>query len=186
MKNVLFISQLVERVSIKHKKGYVYVRVKGHPYAHNNILLEHRHVVEQSIGRYLLPSEQVHHRNGDKADNRLENLELCQNDEDHKKYHVSFVDKELFADIYVKNSILETSRILRIGTRRVKRLANELGLKPKIDFEYLKSRNKKICSMYLDGHSLRDISKKENLSHVMVWNILIENNIKLRNNSPIN
>lgn len=39
-------------------------------------IFEHIIVMEESLGRKLLPGENVHHRNGVRDDNRLENLEL--------------------------------------------------------------------------------------------------------------
>jgi hypothetical protein len=42
----------------------------------DNQSLEHRYVMAQVLNRPLWPDESVHHRNGDRLDNRPENLEL--------------------------------------------------------------------------------------------------------------
>lgn len=68
------------------KDGYVWVYSPMHPKAHWCAYLEHRLVMEASIGRYLERYEHVHHKNGDRADNRLDNLELL-TATDHAKEH---------------------------------------------------------------------------------------------------
>lgn len=55
-----------------NKDGYL---AHGKNRAGNTTLI-HRKVVEQHLGRKLLPTELVHHKNGDKLDNRIENLEV--------------------------------------------------------------------------------------------------------------
>lgn len=60
-------------------KGYVYVYVRDHPKCKNRsskYIAEHVLVMEEHLGRYLEKGETVHHKNGVRNDNRLENLEL--------------------------------------------------------------------------------------------------------------
>ncbi len=67
--------------------GYVRVYVPMHPKANWwGYYYEHRVIAEQMIGRQLFDNEIVHHKNGKRWDNRIENLEVMTR-EDHGKLH---------------------------------------------------------------------------------------------------
>lgn len=61
-----------------HYEGYKYITKKGHPNQHTKRggIYEHTFVMSEFLGRPLLKHEQVHHKNGVRDDNRIENLEL--------------------------------------------------------------------------------------------------------------
>lgn len=80
--------QYVQRLS---KDGYLRMYAGKHPYANGRKEIHvHVMVMEMHIGRPLSPGECVHHKNGIKTDNSLENLELMQHAE-----HSTLHNKEL-------------------------------------------------------------------------------------------
>lgn len=71
-----------------NKKGHVLILRKGHPLADKNgYVLEHRYVMCEYLGRILRSDEIVHHKNGKKTDNRIENLEIMTNAEHTILHH---------------------------------------------------------------------------------------------------
>lgn len=79
-----------------HASGHIKVRLDGYralyypDYPHSNnegYVMEHVYIMEQHIGRLLHDNECVHHKNFDRADNRIENLQLMTKQE-HMSYHM--------------------------------------------------------------------------------------------------
>lgn len=69
------------------KGGYRYRWVVDAGHGTPGYVPEHRWVMEQHLGRPLAPTETIHHRDDDRTNNRLSNLELCANRGDHSLTH---------------------------------------------------------------------------------------------------
>lgn len=76
---------------ITANNGYIFIYKPSHPYPNylKKYVYEHRLVMERKLGRYLKPTEIVHHKNHKRGDNRIENLELFENHSKHISYHNS-------------------------------------------------------------------------------------------------
>lgn len=94
--------------------GYVYILVEGyHPRKHKGKVAEHVILMEKHLGRFLTSGEVVHHKNGIRTDNRLENLQLCANDGEHFRIHAE--------ERYLRNNrtctICNSRRVMKHGFR---------------------------------------------------------------------
>lgn len=107
---------------------------------------EHRVIIEEQIGRPLTSEEVVHHINGNKLDNRIENLILCSGKSKHQKIHSSL--EKTAMDLVSKDYIC------------FDRLTNTYRLNPDIQIKSLRKslgfqdiaieQKKNICKSRLD------------------------------------
>lgn len=68
--------------------GYIWIRLPDHPnHFARGYFLEHRFIMELQLGRYLTKKEVVHHKNGIRNYNRIQNLELLESQSKHVSTH---------------------------------------------------------------------------------------------------
>lgn len=72
----------------KKLKSYKCIWVNG------KLIRLHRYLMEKHLGRKLLPTEIVHHKDGNKHNNDLSNLEIT-NRSDHARYHMTGIVRPL-------------------------------------------------------------------------------------------
>jgi len=94
-----------------NSQGYVLIYCPDHPFARQRCVREHRVVMEKHIGRYLSPSEVVHHIDKNKTNNDIKNLMLFSSESEHqssvshkyKEFIYRGKEKEYSRNYYRKN-----------------------------------------------------------------------------------
>lgn len=147
--------------------GYIYLRKPNHPFAQKKgYIAEHRLVMEKKIGRYLTKEEAVHHINGIRDDNRIENLELCFSHGQHtKKYHSDLFEKQKIA---FKGKHFSRNTEWKKGDKRL--IGNTWGIKNLPDNtgkKFSKEFRKKLSNSQKGSHGANKTSFKKGM---IPWN----------------
>lgn len=137
---------------VKTSGGYTYIYAPDHPYAtKKGYIMEHRLIVEKELGRYLLPSEEVHHEFGNPGDNVPSKLEAMSRGEHIKRHYGAVKVVEVQAEqITALQSEIDALKAAQQRTsRKVERLIVDNQLRM---FEDASSASDANALLSLDNH----------------------------------
>ena len=110
--------------SIKTSNGYVIIHSPQHPNKNGSgYVYEHRLVMEKHLGRLLCKDEIVHHKNGVRDDNKIENLELTT----HKKHIAEHNSNRVWTDSARMKHSDKANRLTRDSKGRFAKPVTEPG-----------------------------------------------------------
>lgn len=109
-------------------QGYILIKLPEHKNSNSDgYIREHIIVMEKNIGRYLNNEEIIHHKNGNKSDNRIENLLLTTKSE-HRKIHSIYkqdIKDKIFEELNINWNISRVSKLFNITRNSIYRFISQ-------------------------------------------------------------
>jgi endonuclease len=125
--------------------GYMYCYNPTHPLANKSgKVYEHRYVMSNYLGRWLTTDEVVHHKDGDRTNNQIENLELT-NNRDHAILHA------------IENGCIYATKVCKYCNKEFKVVGSK------------EFNSRKFCSVLCDKLSRRKFEVQQDILEDLLW-----------------